>query len=492
VVNDRESLRDLPGSSPLAAVLAFAGLAALAVVAQPAGHDWRLVFLAAAALAVGGLAAKLPAKPAIAAWLPLAPALAALAAVAFLRESHGGSASGYSPLALLAVVWVALDMQRSAMLVMVGATGLMLAVPLTLIGPPLYPANGWRGAVLLTVGAYVVGAVVNSAVTTQRMQSASARRRARELEELHEAFSAVTQLARVVSLGTDARHLVCEAVITAAGASFATVVEPRGGHVAITGSAGVPMGADDLQSVQPTASLEAYRSGRRIFIPDAARDPRVSEIIVRTTGTRSALFEPILRDGRPVGVLCVAWATPKSELDSKTAVVIALLVNEAGAAIERADLLKRLDGQAHTDSLTSLPNRRSWDETLATTVTDSDSLCIGMIDLDYFKLYNDHHGHGAGDRLLRACALAWSSHLRPADTLARYGGEEFALLLPGVALDDARRVVERMRRATPSGITASVGLVERLEREAITDVLARADEALYAAKHAGRNQLRAA
>jgi Diguanylate cyclase, GGDEF domain/CHASE domain len=65
-------------------------------------------------------------------------------------------------------------------------------------------------------------------------------------------------------------------------------------------------------------------------------------------------------------------------------------------------------------------------------------VCVGLLDLDHFKAYNDQHGHQAGDRLLKACAAAWQSRLRKTDLLARYGGEEFAVLLPDCALDDAR------------------------------------------------------
>jgi diguanylate cyclase (GGDEF)-like protein len=115
-----------------------------------------------------------------------------------------------------------------------------------------------------------------------------------------------------------------------------------------------------------------------------------------------------------------------------------------------------------------------------------------MIDIDHFKQFNDNHGHADGDRLLRACALAWKSHLRPSDTLARYGGEEFATLLPNCSLADATTVLERLRLATPRGATASVGVAERQPGESASDVLARADAALYQAKHSGRNLLQAA
>ncbi|MDX6618125.1 MAG: hypothetical protein QOK36_511, partial [Gaiellales bacterium] len=486
------SFSELHRSTPLRPLLGFTLVAGAAVGGHPFGSDWRFVGLAALVLAVCAGAVALSPSRRESAWLPLVPALAALLAVALLRQSQGGASSGYSPLALLAVVWVAVTLDRHAVRLITACSALMFAVPLLLIGAPLYPANGWRGAALWTVTAYVVGAIVNTTVSEQRRQAIEARRRSQEIEEMQRAFSAIANLARDVSLGTDARGLVCSVVVASTDATMATVVEPRGDGFEITGSAGVPIAADELRSVQPAASIAAFTAGRRVFIADVRRQAGVSPLVVRATGIVSALFEPILRDGSPVGVLAIAWATPRSDIDAKTQAIVQFLAAEAGAAIERSDLLARLDDQARSDPLTSLPNRRAWDETLAAAMRDQPGLCVAMVDLDHFKRYNDDHGHAAGDRLLRACALAWKGHLRPADTLARLGGEEFGVLLPNCALADAARVLERLRAATPSGATASVGVAEREPGESAADILGRADAALYEAKDTGRDRLQAA
>jgi diguanylate cyclase (GGDEF)-like protein len=483
---------DLRGSAPLRPLLGFAALAAAALVVHPQGSDWRFVGLAALVFAVGAAAVAVRPVREDSQWLPLVPAFSALLAVAFLRESQGGSTSGYSPLAILAVVWVAVVLDRRAVRLVTLGSGLMFAVPLLVIGAPDYPASGWRGAALWTLVAYVVGSIVHSAVVDQRRLAVDARRHAAELEDMQMAFTAISSVARNVSLGADARKLVCAAVLSSTDARLATITEPRGEGFVLTGTAGIPMEAGELRSVQPAVSLAAFRTGQRIFIPDVATEPRVSAAIVRATGIVSALYEPIVRSGETVGVLCAAWTTPRSHLDARTQAVVQFLAAEAGAAIERSDLLARLDDQARTDPLTSLPNRRAWDETFAIAMQARGTVCVAMIDIDHFKRYNDDHGHGAGDRLLRACALAWKSHLRPTDTLARYGGEEFAVLLPDCVLADASRVLERLRTATPRGATASVGVAERAFGEATTDVLARADAALYEAKDTGRNRLRAA
>jgi diguanylate cyclase (GGDEF)-like protein len=485
-------LTALHRSTPLRPLLGFALLAAAALAVHPQGSDWSYVALAALVLAVCAGAVALTPWREDSTWLPLVPALSALLAIALLRQSQGGATSGYSPLAILSVVWVAVALDRRAVRIVTACSVLMFAVPLLLIGAPMYPENGWRGAVLWTVTAYVVGTVVNATVSEQRRQAVEARRHAQEIEEMQSAFAAIARLARDVSLGTDARELVCSVVIANTDATLASVVEPRGDGYEITGSAGMPIAAEELRSVQPAASIAAFESGRRIFIADVTRQAGVSPLLIRAAGIASALFEPILRDGVPVGVLAIGWTTPRGEIDSRTHAIVQFLAAEAGAAIERSDLLTRLDGQARSDALTSLPNRRAWDETLAVAMRGEARLCVAMVDLDHFKRYNDDNGHAAGDRLLRACALAWKGHLRPADTLARVGGEEFAVLLPNCALADAARVLERLREATPSGATASVGVAERQPGETANDLLARADMALYEAKDTGRDRLQAA
>jgi diguanylate cyclase (GGDEF)-like protein len=113
-------------------------------------------------------------------------------------------------------------------------------------------------------------------------------------------------------------------------------------------------------------------------------------------------------------------------------------------------------------------------------------LCLALLDLDFFKAYNDLHGHQAGDGHLRRTAAVWRRELRAIDVLARYGGEEFGVLLPSCDIEEAREVIDRVRGATPNDQSASAGVVLYDGRETAESLLARADAALYRAKHAGR------
>ena len=148
---------------------------------------------------------------------------------------------------------------------------------------------------------------------------------------------------------------------------------------------------------------------------------------------------------------------------------------------------------ARADGLTGAPNRRTWDYEVrrATGMAreDGTTLCFAMLDLDKFKAFNDSRGHQAGDLLLRDAVAAWTAQLRPPALLARYGGEEFALLAPGFSPLQLATVLERLREVTPYGQTFSAGVAQWDPETDPGTAVAAADEALYAAKRAGRNRV---
>ena len=167
-----------------------------------------------------------------------------------------------------------------------------------------------------------------------------------------------------------------------------------------------------------------------------------------------------------------------------------------GVLEDRFSLMTSLTRLALTDQLTGLPNRRAWEDALARELARARRselpVCIAVLDLDDFKAFNDEHGHQAGDRLLADTARAWQEQLRATDILARYGGEEFAAVIPAWPLEQAVLVVDRLRRATPGGLTASAGVASWDARESGAALFHRADLALYEAKQSGRDQTVAA
>jgi diguanylate cyclase (GGDEF)-like protein len=147
---------------------------------------------------------------------------------------------------------------------------------------------------------------------------------------------------------------------------------------------------------------------------------------------------------------------------------------------------------AHVDDLTGGANRRSFDERLvverARSSRSGNELSICMLDLDHFKTFNDTFGHPAGDDLLRRVTELWTGALRPEALLARLGGEEFGVILPDAGPEAAEIVVERLRDVTPKEVTFSAGIATWDGDEALGDVVARADAALYRAKSEGRDR----
>jgi diguanylate cyclase (GGDEF)-like protein len=145
-----------------------------------------------------------------------------------------------------------------------------------------------------------------------------------------------------------------------------------------------------------------------------------------------------------------------------------------------------------TDPLTGLPNRRALEEhqerELAAARRSGRPLTFAIIDLDRFKVYNDTHGHPAGDALLRTAAARWSERLRATDVLARWGGEEFCLLLPGCDEDDACALIEQLRPVVPAGQTFSAGVAAWTPGVSAEQLVVQADAALYRAKRDGRNR----
>jgi len=164
-----------------------------------------------------------------------------------------------------------------------------------------------------------------------------------------------------------------------------------------------------------------------------------------------------------------------------------------------------LEKQAHTDPLTGLANRRHFMEVaeaeLARSRRYDTPLSMLMIDIDHFKEVNDAYGHRAGDRVLQQLARTCQEILREVDVAGRVGGEEFAILLPETEVEGAFEVAERLRTAVaaaevpreeglPIRITVSVGVAAIDGSTNLDTLMSQADDALYDAKHCGRNLTR--
>lgn len=165
----------------------------------------------------------------------------------------------------------------------------------------------------------------------------------------------------------------------------------------------------------------------------------------------------------------------------------------------------KLHVMAIEDPLTGLPNRRAMDidlrHTEAVSVRREECYSIALMDIDYFKGYNDHYGHQGGDRALQQVAKILNHGMREADRLYRYGGEEFLLLMPFTATSGAMMAAQRLSKAIQDAeiehckshlgvLTLCIGIATQMTGESAKEVIVRADAALYDAKQQGRNCVR--
>ncbi|OGT84450.1 MAG: hypothetical protein A3H91_05630 [Gammaproteobacteria bacterium RIFCSPLOWO2_02_FULL_61_13] len=177
--------------------------------------------------------------------------------------------------------------------------------------------------------------------------------------------------------------------------------------------------------------------------------------------------------------------------------------NEALATSHERLLMQEIS--ASLDPLTGIYNRRwlngMFKRAIERAKIDAAPLFLFMIDIDHFKMYNDTHGHLAGDQCLRAVATTLRDNLRPSDLLARFGGEEFCILVGCDEPRESMTVAERLRQSVEQqqiknrdgsplpSVTVSIGLAQLRPDDSLESLLERADKALYKAKKKGRNRL---
>jgi diguanylate cyclase len=176
---------------------------------------------------------------------------------------------------------------------------------------------------------------------------------------------------------------------------------------------------------------------------------------------------------------------------------------EAEQKIQRqAEEIRAQQSEALTDALTKLANRRAFDQAITKNIDEFNTkrhpFSLLIFDVDHFKQFNDTHGHQAGDEVLRCVGRTLKSTTKTPAVPCRYGGEEFAVILPNTRVDSARILAERIRKAIESmnvafegknlKVSASIGVAEMLQGEDDTKVIRRADDGVYSAKAAGRNQ----
>jgi len=303
-------------------------------------------------------------------------------------------------------------------------------------------------------------------------------------------MGAVGRVVRVLSGGEDGRRAVCRAACEMASAPVAFLLEPSGRDFVSTAMSGVDMMPVTIQPRAETTG-RAFTARESFFVADARSHPALAAPLVEATSARSALFEPVLRDGQVCGVLIVIWQMPITSVSEGAAGMLRLLAAQAAVAIEHAGLRARVETLSLTDPLTGLASRRVLEDELphelARSRRNDYPVSIATLDLDHLGAFNMLRGEAEGDRLIKETAAFWRGELREVDVMARMGGGTFAVILPNCGLGEAVEVMDRVREATPRGQTCSAG-VARWDGEEPSELLqARCDDALASAKQSGRN-----
>ena len=231
------------------------------------------------------------------------------------------------------------------------------------------------------------------------------------------------------------------------------------------------------------------------------RDVLIASLAITGVSVACAVVLTACATRLPNGALDFSLMRVAAEIAAFIAFVISFLVVDAIRRILKGK--RSIERLAMTDDLTGLANRRAFLAAAERAIAQIDSVArsptLLIVDLDHFKRVNDAYGHRAGDQALQAAAHALARSVRDIDFVGRLGGEEFVVLLAAADEETARRAAESARAAiaatrvtTPSGeiaVTASIGCTPLVAEDSVSAALQRADEALYAAKRAGRNQI---
>ncbi|GMR04783.1 MAG: hypothetical protein BMS9Abin23_0691 [Thermodesulfobacteriota bacterium] len=340
-------------------------------------------------------------------------------------------------------------------------------------------------------------------ITARKKTEKDMLRQSEDLKEINSELEVMHKISKVLGSTLDKEELFLRALKTITNIKLFKL-ESRGGIFVVDG--------DKLELVahlgHPNKFLElhkglhvgeclcgmAAKTGELIYSGSSIHDERHT---IKYPGftDHGHIIVPLRAKGEVVGVLYLYLPAGVRVAEDKVD-ILRSIGNQLGIAISNLKLFEKTKDLTLKDPLTGIANRRYLDMELKRSIGLSgranSPLSVIMMDIDYFKKYNDTYGHVAGDNILKDISNVFLSALRETDLVGRYGGEEFLALLPDTDLKGARNVAERIRRSVKArlGVTVSLG-VATLQKDARDGktLLLMADEALYQAKEKGRNRV---
>ncbi|OGS44646.1 MAG: hypothetical protein A2539_06765 [Elusimicrobia bacterium RIFOXYD2_FULL_34_15] len=251
---------------------------------------------------------------------------------------------------------------------------------------------------------------------------------------------------------------------------------------------------------------QAVKSKLPLMVQDAEKNHLVDKEIISQLGLRQFIILPLVVQDKMLGIIIIGNSKTKINFSSKDLAISTTIANQAAVALQNAQLYSKIQELSILDELTQTFNHRFFQQKIKEEVELArryeSALSLAIIDIDFFKNYNDKNGHPAGDTCLRQVAQVISHNLRRTDIVARYGGEEFALILPATSKDGAGKILNKMRidierypfefaHNQPEGkLTVSAGIsVYPIDAKESRELISLADQALYKAKNLGRNKV---
>jgi len=348
-------------------------------------------------------------------------------------------------------------------------------------------------ALLLGVGVLRVGVRA-----TRRQENEIAERdRERECSVVRREFeSRINRAFEMAQKENEALSVVSRALIDAAPGAPCELLLAETSGCRFQHAAGSEAEDVSICRVSTPRDCAAVRRGYALSFDSSEALDACPHLRGRNGGACSAHCAPVTVGGATVGVLH-ATGPDHDPPDAATTRSLAYLAARTGERLGYIRAFHRSEEQASTDSLTGLLNRRSLRERVRQLAPDQKPFAVAYGDLDHFKRLNDNHGHEAGDRALVLFARVIREATKRGDICARWGGEEFVVMLPGCTVTNAKQAIDRTREALAEALsgsslppfTVSFGVADSRQSEDLDALLAVADQALLAAKRAGRDQV---